>query len=124
MKVSALGAAIDAIGFAISDIETAIENYKEDTGNFVESYDDMLNEMGEREIKVGGVVLTCSQAELLKEYDPTAYRCGLVDYIDSIDIEDDPNYKKYAEPLQDRIEELRDILDQLREIEEGVEDEL
>lgn len=124
MKVSALGAAIEAIEAAISDIETAVENYKEDTYNFVESYDELLNEMSEDEIKVGGLVLACSPAELLKEHDPTAYRCGLIDYIDSIDIEDDPNYKKYAEPLQDRIEELKDILEQLREIEEGVEDEL
>ena len=52
----------------------------------LEQYDDYLDESGE--FTVGGCAFRPSY--ILKELDPTAYRCGYLDYADSmgIDIDD------------------------------------
>jgi len=46
----------------------------------MDQYDEMLNEQGT--IKIG--TLEYSPADVLRVVDPTVYRCGLVDYIDSL----------------------------------------
>ena len=63
--------------------ENEIENELDpevDPEDFTDQYDEVLNESGE--IVAGGI--TFDPAEILKEMDPTAYRCGLLDYVDSI----------------------------------------
>lgn len=52
----------------------------------VEQYDEMLNEI-EGPISVG--ILTFDPADVLRELDPTAYRCGLLDYLDAEEIDSD-----------------------------------
>ena len=48
----------------------------------IDAYDDMLNECYP-EVEVAG--LTFDPAEVIFNCDPVAYRCGLIDYIDSIE---------------------------------------
>ena len=50
-------------------------------------YDDLLD-MSYREVKIGHCTFTASQ--ILKNCDPTAYRCGINDYVDA-DFEDAQN---------------------------------
>lgn len=56
------------------------------TSELLELYDDFLDESGE--VKVWGC--TFRPSYILKELDPTAYRCGYSDYADlmGIDIDD------------------------------------
>lgn len=58
----------------------------------LEQYDDYLNESGE--VTIDGC--TWDRSYILKELDPTAYRCGYLDYADSLgldidELEDDLN---------------------------------
>lgn len=50
-------------------------------------YDECLDEQGD--IVIG--TLTYRPSMVLKEVDPTAYRCGFVDWCDSMDITTDPD---------------------------------
>ena len=89
---------IDEIKANIERLEarkSELEN-GENTGE----YEDMLNEEGE--VKVCG--LTFYPADILREMDPTAYRCGLNDYNDS-ELTD----------LEDQLEDLRDDLKRAEE---------
>lgn len=51
----------------------------------IDQYDDMLNECHD-EIMIGN--LTFDPSDVVFNCDPIAYRCGLIDYIDSIEGEE------------------------------------
>ena len=51
----------------------------------LEMYDEMLNECNEV-VKIGN--LTYLPAQVLKEVDPIAYRCGFADFLDDIGVLD------------------------------------
>ena len=83
-----------------------------DPDDYVTQFDESLDE-SIPEIEIG--CLTYSPSHVLKNVDPTAYRCSLVDYIDSLDVEDSDEYKA----LQDEIDQLQsDIEDLENEIED------
>lgn len=87
-----------------AELEKEIKNFEINQDNYEDQYIEALNEQGE--IKIG--YLTFSPADIVKELDPTAYRCGLNDYIDGISVEDDSEYMELVEELEsvnDEIEE-------------------
>ena len=45
-------------------------------------------------------------SHILRELDPTAYRCGLVDYVDGIDVADTAEYQELAEEIEELKAEL------------------
>jgi len=105
----------------IEDKQTELDDYKHnfDPGNeeFVEMYDNMLNECSgiDRHIQIGYITLKIDIAELMQDQDPTAYRCGACDYLDSLEEEQLPGYKE----LQEELEELQNELDDLESEEEA-----
>ena len=50
-----------------------LDNFEIDPDDYTEQYDDFLNEEGT--VRVAG--LEFDPAQIVKELDPTAYRCGL-----------------------------------------------
>ena len=83
-----------------SDLESQQSKIELDPDNYEDQFDDMLDE-SIQEIEIG--CLTYSPSHVLKNVDPVAYRCGLVDYIDSFDVEDSAEYKE----LQEEIDQLK-----------------
>ena len=83
-----------------SQIELDPDDYED---QFDESLDDSIPE-----IEIG--CLTYSPSHVLKNVDPVAYRCGLNDFLDSLDIEDSDEYKE----LQSEIDDIQDEIDQLQ----------
>lgn len=51
----------------------------------VAAYDDMLNEGGP--VEIAGYEF--NTADALNELDPTAYKCGWIDYMDSLGVDTD-----------------------------------
>lgn len=84
-----------------------IDNFEIDPDDYTEQYDDFLNEEGT--VRVAG--LEFDPAQIVKELDPTAYRCGLVDYVDGIEKSD---VKEYQE-LEEELEELENQLEEMEE---------
>lgn len=87
----------------IEELRAEIENYEVDPYDFEEQYCDLLDECGP--VKIGN--LEYDSSHVLREVDPIAYRCGLIDYADSIEL--------------DEIQEYRELLEELEELEEEEE---
>lgn len=89
----------------LADLEVKkqeMDDYEIDPDYLEESYKDFLNEM--EEIPNGW-----DYSDVLERMDPIMYRCGLNDYADSFDKEEQGDYKE----LLEEYEEFDNINDQL-----------
>lgn len=99
----------------LEDKKNELENFELNPDDFEDAYCDMLDELDV--VKIGSLEYQASY--VLREVDPTAYRCGLVDYIDSLDKEDSEEYKA----IEEEIEALESEIEGLEEEIENLEDE-
>lgn len=86
----------------IEEKQEEINSFELDPDNYEDSYDDMLNDCYPE-------VFNILPARILSECDPIAYNCGLSDYIDSLELDDDDDYKTLLEELEELEEELYDL---------------
>lgn len=83
------------------------------------AFDEMLDECYSFE-SVGGIFASMSPSRVLKEIDPVAYRCGVSDYEDSLELVEvgDRHYRS------DDVQKLREeIIDELQDEADKLEDE-
>lgn len=113
----------------LSDLEIAIETKQSeidswgvDIDEYEEQYNESLDELGD--LTIGH--LSYSPSHVLREIDPTAYRAGLIDYVDSLELTPEEleseleELEEYAETLR---EEISDIEMEIEDIESDMEDE-
>jgi predicted nucleic acid-binding Zn-ribbon protein len=112
MKIDELSKAIEAKKEEIKAKQKEIDNFELDVDDYVEQYEEMINETNET-VKIGS--LEYEPAYVLKEVDPTAYRCGLNDYVDSIDKTELTDYMDLEEELEELENELTDLENELEE---------
>ena len=116
----------------LENLQTQLDDVEVDEDSKYNEYVEMLDCDGE--IDVAGYMMYPST--ILKECDPTAFRVGLSDYADSLDVEDTEEYKDIAEQIdnlesvimdteeciertEEEIEELNEVLqEQLEEVDE------
>ncbi|MEN6420375.1 MAG: hypothetical protein ABFD76_00385 [Smithella sp.] len=113
MNKKELTTAIDNKKAEIKEKENAIDSFKLDVDDYENSYCEALDSEGP--VVIAGLKFDPSSA--LRELDPTAYRCGLNDYVDSLEKEDDVKYKE----LEEELETLTDELDALEADLENIE---
>lgn len=94
--------------------EKEIDNFELDNDDYEESYKESLDSEGP--VNVAGMQFDASR--IIEELDPTAYRCGLVDYVDGLEKDDDPKYKELEEELETLEDELADLEVELEDLEE------
>ncbi len=107
----------NAIAIKNAEIEAKqreIDGFEIDPEEHEEEYKDALDEQGD--VVIGS--LHYSPSYVLREVDPTAYRCGLVDYVNGLDVSDDPAYRELEEELKSLEYELADLEGELEELEE------
>jgi predicted nucleic acid-binding Zn-ribbon protein len=114
MNTDELKKAIEAKKAEIEEKKKQIDSFELDVDEYVEQYEDALNTEGL--VKVGG--LTFEPATIIRELDPTAYRCGLLDYVDSIEKSEVKEYQDLEEELEALEDELIDLENELKEKEE------
>lgn len=111
-------ARLEAARAELAEIETQIENWKDDVSlddsGAADAYNEMLDDCFSF-ASVGGPFEHMSPARVLAEVDPTAYRCGFNDWLDSLDSGEgfkahDDLVERRGE-LEDEIEELEAELD-------------
>ena len=95
--------------------EKEAENFELDPDDYEESYKESLDSEGP--VNVAG--MTFEAHRIIEELDPTAYRCGLVDYVDGINKTEDAGYIELTEELETLEDELSDLESEL----EGLDDE-
>ena len=101
----------------IADKEKQQEQIELDPDDYEDQFDESLDE-SIPEIEIGS--LTYSPSHVLKNVDPVAYRCGLNDFVDSLDVEDSDEYKA----LQSEIDDIQEEIDQLESDIEDLESEI
>lgn len=109
-----LMAKIEAKKAEVAAKQNEIDSFELDIDDYVEQYEEALNSEGE--VKVAG--LTFYPADIIKELDPTAYRCGLNDYVDGIDKGNDDKFIELEDELEALEDELTDLENELEEKEE------
>jgi peptidoglycan hydrolase CwlO-like protein len=114
MNRTELTAAIEEMKAEIKTKEQELDNFELDNDDYEDQYRDMLEELA-GPVRIG--LLEYSAARVLEEIDPTAYRCGLYDYIASLEKEDDPKYKELEEELETLEDELSDLEADLEDLE-------
>ena len=92
--------------------EKEAENFELDPDDYEDSYKESLDSEGP--VNVAGMQFDASR--IIEELDPTAYRCGLVDYVDSIDKAEDAGYIELTEELETLEDELSDLESELEDI--------
>lgn len=89
----------------VAEIKKDLECFEIDQSKHEESYKELIDEQGP--VIVAGMKFTASR--ILEELDPTAYRCGLCDYVDSLDVTDDDEYRGLESELAGLESELADL---------------
>lgn len=90
----------------VQDKQNQVDNFEMDESDYEESYQDMLNECYEG-------VFNILPSTILENCDPIAYRCGLSDYVDCLELDDDPDYKELTDELAELIDELHSLEEEL-----------
>ena len=102
----------------LADLEVKkqeMDDYEIDPDSLEESYKDCLNEM--EEMPNGW-----DYSDVLERMDPIMYRCGLNDYADSFDKEEQGDYKELLEEYEE-FDNINDQLnDEIFDLENEIED--
>ena len=108
MKTQQIKAKIAELAQQAKALQNQIDNFELDPEDYVEQYDEMLDE-------VHGDFLGMNASYILKKMDPTAYRCGLLDYLDGLDQDEE---KMNNDSCLELFEELEDIKSKIEELED------
>jgi len=97
----------------IKAIKNQLNKIEMDKSQFVseEGYCELLDDEGP--VTVAGCTFGASR--ILKTMDPIAYRCGFLDYADSIELENIPEYADLCEQLEELDAELELLKEDLEE---------
>lgn len=108
---------LDELRAELESKQAEIDSFEIDPDDYEDQYCEMIDEGGP--VRIGSLEYTASY--VLREIDPTAYRCGLLDYVDNIEIDYDPKYCELLGELhdiEDEIEYVQSELDEIRDAEE------
>ena len=95
-----------------ANLESQLYSFELDSDDYEEQYDDMLNDCYDE-------VFNILPSRILSECDPIAYSCGMDEYLDSLDVSDDPNYQELEEELANVQSEIEDIEEEIEELEDS-----
>lgn len=113
--LNTLKAAIEAKKSEIKAKQAEMDSFEIEVSD--SDYDESLDSEGA--VNVCGMEFYPS--DILKNCDPIAYRCGKNDYADSLDKEDQEEYKDLESELEDLENELEDLEAELEEAEKEAE---
>ena len=97
------------------DKEKERDFFELDADDFIESYEEMLDE-------IHGEFMNMNASRILKECDPIAYRCGLSDYVDSLEISDSEGYKELDQECDDITDCIEEKEEEIEELEQEIDD--
>ena len=113
MKTQQIEAKIAELAQQAKALQNQIDRFELDSEDYTEQYDEMLDE-------VHGDFLGMNSSYILKKMDTTAYRCGLLDYLDGLDQDDEKmendDYAEWMEELEEIESEIEELEDKLTEM--------
>ena len=101
----------------ISDKQKELDNFQVECD--YEDYEDCLN-TNYGDVDVCG--MTFASGSALRELDPTAFRIGFNEWVDSLDPSDEDGYRELESELEDLEDELSDLDSELEDLEAELSD--
>ena len=89
-------------------LQAQIDSFELDPDSYAERYDDMLDECH-------GDFMGMNASYILKNMDPVAYRCGLLDYLDGLDQDEEKMDNDECLELFNRLEDIESEIEELEE---------
>ena len=108
MKIQQIEAKISELSQQAKALQDQIDNFELDPDDYAERYDDMLDECH-------GDFMGMNASYILKKMDPVAYRCGLLDYLDGLDQDEEKMDNDECLELFNRLEEIESEIEELEE---------
>ena len=108
MKAQQIEAKIAELAQQAKALQAQIDNFELDPDDYAERYDEMLDECH-------GDFLGMNASYILKEMDPVAYRCGLLDYLDGLDQDEEKMDNDECLELFNQLEEIESEIEELEE---------
>jgi len=102
----------------LSALRDDLDRFELDVDDYESEYNETLDEAGP--VTIGR--LTYDASYVLQKVDPVAWRCGLVDYVDGLEVEDSEEYQAIEEKIEELEEEIEGLLDSIEELEEEIEE--
>jgi len=118
-EIETIESAIEASKQAITDKQGEIDNFDRSQYYTEDMYEEALEGIYGDSVEVCG--MTMNPVYILKECDPTAYRCGMGDMVDSMDNSDFEEFNELEKELEELDDELTDLESELEELEEELE---
>ena len=89
-------------------LQAQIDNFELDPDDYAERYDEMLDECH-------GDFLGMNASYILKGMDQVAYRCGLLDYLDGLDQDEEKMENDECLELFNQLEEIKSEIEELED---------
>ena len=104
MKIQQIEAKIAELTAQAKALQNQIDSFELDPDDYAEQYDEML-----------GDFLGMNASYILKDMDPIAYRCGLLDYVDGLDQDEEKMNNDECLELFNQLEEIKSKIEELED---------
>ena len=93
-----------------------LDSIEIDQDDFIASYESSLDECH-------GEFMGMTASNILKNTDPTAYRCGLLDYCDCEDVTETEEYITAQDEIEELESEIEELESEIEDAKEALEEE-
>ena len=108
MKTQQIEAKIAELAQQAKALQAQIDGFELDPEDYIDQYEESLDDCH-------GDFLGMNASYILKEMDPVAYRCGLLDYLDSLDQDEEKMDNDECLALFEELEEIKSEIEELED---------
>ena len=108
MKTQQIEAKIAELTAQAKALQSQIDNFELDPEDYTDQYEEYLDDCH-------GDFLGMNASYILKNMDPVAYRCGLLDYLDGLDQDEEKMDNDECLELFNQLEEIESEIEELEE---------
>jgi predicted nucleic acid-binding Zn-ribbon protein len=119
-RIQEIGVELEFSRAELAGLREELSDLRDDLGRFELDVDDYESEYNESLDEAGPVTVAGMEydpSHVLKQVDPITWRCMLVDYVDSLDVEDSEEYQAIEEKIEAIEEEIEELKEEIEELE-------
>ena len=114
-ELEVLKAHLVALQEQLAEKEKERDDFQLDVSEYEDSYCQMLDDCYPE-------MFGWTPSTILARIDPIQYNCGLTDYVDSLDVEEDETYKELLEEIEEIEQEIEETEEEIDDLENQIEE--
>jgi len=119
-QLKSLESSLEVLNSELINLQSDLEGKTKNRDNIEVNPDEFEDHFCEILDDLEGEFMGMSASYILKECDPTAFRCGLIDYCDCVDVEQLPEYQEAQEEIEEVESQIEDLELTIEELEEEI----